>query len=40
MTTRDETGQLRHRDEAGWLPLMTQRPYAEQKCVNVNPPLL
>lgn len=41
MTTTDDTGQprLRQHHENNWLP-MTQRPYAEQKCVNVNPSLL
>lgn len=41
MTTVDDDGHTRliDRSEDGWLPL-TQRPYAEQKCVNVSPALL
>ncbi|WP_235201569.1 hypothetical protein [Microbacterium sp. CH12i] len=41
MTTLDDDGntRLRQSTEAGWLPI-SQRPYAEQKCVNVSPALL
>ena len=41
MTTTDGGGipRLRQRGEDGWLPV-SQRPYAEQKCVNVNSSLL
>lgn len=41
MTRTDETGRQRllRRGEDGWIPI-TQRPYAEQKCINVHPSLL
>jgi len=35
----DGTARLKQSDDDGWLPI-SQRPYAEQKCVNVSPALI